>query len=218
MGPTTAAAGSVTPARLSLAPIGGAPFSLDASLDTVGVVDGDLLALQPIPAGSAAPGIVEDIADAAVIFSTSRLKPWGIGHIQRGALAAVVGLVWAATGLAVTHRVVTGAPAGLFAVGAIAVLAARGRLGIPFTARGRGVLGGRAGAHRRGVGVGGTGQLWRGAGDAGRRRGHRVVADQPDPSSARKWKSYRGFHRDGGARAWVCCWPPAPSRYGSCRW
>lgn len=114
----------VTPARLSLAPIGGAPFSLDASLDTVGVVDGDLLALQPIPTGPAAPGIVEDIADAAVIFSTSRLKPWGITHIQRGALAAVVGLVWAATGLAVTHREVTGAPAGLFAVSAIAVLTA----------------------------------------------------------------------------------------------
>ncbi len=120
----SAATGSVNPARLSLAPIGGAPFSLDASLDTVGVVDGDLLVLQPVPAGPAAPGIVEDIADAAVIFSTSRLKPWGIAHIQRGALAAVVGLVWAATGLAVTHRAVTGAPAGLFAVSAIAVLAA----------------------------------------------------------------------------------------------
>src|SRR6201992_1049896 len=87
-------------ANLSLAPTGGAPFSLDASLDTVGVVDGDLLALQPVPAGPAAPGIVEDIADAAVIFSASRLKPWGIAHIQRGALAAVVGLIWAATGLA----------------------------------------------------------------------------------------------------------------------
>ncbi|MDF2826402.1 MAG: type secretion integral rane protein EccD, partial [Mycobacterium sp.] len=62
------------PRRLSLAPIGGAPFSLDASLDTVGVVDGDLLALQPLPLGPAAPGIVEDIADAAVIFSTSRLQ------------------------------------------------------------------------------------------------------------------------------------------------
>jgi type VII secretion integral membrane protein EccD len=114
----------LTPVRLSLAPIGGAPFSVDASLDTVGVVDGDLLALQPVPAGPAAPGIVEDIADAAVIFSASRLQPWGMAHIQRGALAAVSGLVWAATGLAVTHRVMTGAPAGLFAVGAIAVLAA----------------------------------------------------------------------------------------------
>lgn len=63
--------------RLSLAPVGGAPFSLDASLDTVGVVDGDLLALRPVPVGPAAPGIVEDIADAAVIFSASRRKPWG---------------------------------------------------------------------------------------------------------------------------------------------
>ena len=47
---------------LSLAPIGGAPFSLDATLNTVGVVDGDLLALQPVPAGPPAPRIVEDIA------------------------------------------------------------------------------------------------------------------------------------------------------------
>src|ERR1700712_2436084 len=110
------------PARLSLAPIGGAPFSLDASLGTVGVVDGDLLALQPIPAGPAAPGIVEDIADAAVIFSTSRLKPWGIAHIQRGAIAAVVGLIWAVTGLGIVHRVATGSPVGVFAVGAVALL------------------------------------------------------------------------------------------------
>jgi type VII secretion integral membrane protein EccD len=112
------------PVRLSLAPIGGAPFSLDASLDTVGVVDGDLLALQPLPSGPAAPGIVEDIADAAVIFSAARRKPWDIAHVQRGALAAVIGLVLAATGLAVTHRVVTGAAAGLAAVGAIAALTA----------------------------------------------------------------------------------------------
>ena len=150
-------AGSATPARLSLAPIGGAPFSLDASLDTVGVVDGDLLALQPVPAGTAAPGIVEDIADAAVIFSASRLKPWGTAHIQRGALAAVVGLVWAATGLAVTHRVATGAPAGLFAVSAIAVLAALAGLANRSPRARRGALGCRAGAHRRGVGLGGTG-------------------------------------------------------------
>lgn len=110
--------------RLSLAPIGGAPFSLDASLDTVGVVDGDLLALQPVPTGPSAPGIVEDIADAAVIFSASRRKPWGPRHIGTGALTAAVGLVLAATALAVTYRVVTAAPAGLLAVAAIAVLAA----------------------------------------------------------------------------------------------
>ena len=111
-------------AQLSLAPIGGAPFSLDASLDTVGVVDGDLLALQPVPTGPAAPGIVEDIADAAMIFSTSRRKPWGTAHIQRGALAAAILVALLATGLAVTYRAATGALTGLLAVAAIAVLVA----------------------------------------------------------------------------------------------
>ena len=110
--------------QLSLAPIGGAPFSLDASLDTVGVVDGDLLALQPVPTGPAAPGIVEDIADAAMIFSTSRRKPWGTAHIQRGALAAAILVVLLATGLAVTYRAATGALSGLLAVAAIAVVVA----------------------------------------------------------------------------------------------
>ncbi|MGB8390819.1 type VII secretion integral membrane protein EccD [Mycobacterium sp.] len=110
--------------HLSLAPIGGAPFSLDASLDTVGVVDGDLLALQPVPAGPAAPGIVEDIADAAMIFSTTRLKPWGTTHIQRGALAAAITVAFLATGLGVTYRVATGALSGLVAVSVVAALAA----------------------------------------------------------------------------------------------
>jgi type VII secretion integral membrane protein EccD len=111
-------------AQLSLAPIGGAPFSLDASLDTVGVVDGDLLALQPVPTGPAAPGIVEDIADAAMIFSTSRRKPWGTAHIQRGALAAAILVVLLATGLAVTYRAATGALSGLLTVAAVAVVVA----------------------------------------------------------------------------------------------
>ena len=115
-------AGAVS--HLSLAPVGGAPFSLDASLDTVGVVDGDLLALQPVPIGPAAPGIVEDIADAAMIFSASRLKPWGTAHIQRGALAAAIAVTLLATGLAVAYRVATGALAGLLAVSAIAALVA----------------------------------------------------------------------------------------------
>ncbi|OBI55217.1 type VII secretion integral membrane protein EccD [Mycobacterium sp. E787] len=111
-------------AHLSLAPIGGAPFSLDASLDTVGVVDGDLLALQPMPVGPAAPGIVEDIADAAMIFSTSRLRPWGIADIRLGALAAAIVVAFLATGLGVSYRVATGAPSGLVAVGVIAALTA----------------------------------------------------------------------------------------------
>jgi type VII secretion integral membrane protein EccD len=117
-------ASDIAPSHLSLAPIGGAPFSLDASLDTVGVVDGDLLALQPVPAGPAAPGIVEDIADAAMIFSTSRLRPWGIAHIQRGALAATITVAFLATGLGVTYRVATGALSGLVAVCVIAALTA----------------------------------------------------------------------------------------------
>jgi type VII secretion integral membrane protein EccD len=111
-------------AQLSLAPIGGAPFSLDASLDTVGVVDGDLLALQAVPAGPAAPGIVEDIADAAMIFSASRRNPWGAAHIQRGALAAVIAVTLLATGLGVTYRAATGGLAGVLAVGAIAIIVA----------------------------------------------------------------------------------------------
>ena len=71
------------PVRLSLAPVGGAPYSLDATLDTVGVVDGDLLALHAVPTGPAAPRIVEDIADAAVIFSAARQRPWGAANIAR---------------------------------------------------------------------------------------------------------------------------------------
>ncbi|CAN5446275.1 type VII secretion system ESX-3 subunit EccD3 [soil metagenome] len=115
---------TATPRRLSLAPIGGAPFSLDASLDTVGVVDGDLLALQPVPVGPAAPGIVEDIADAAVIFSASRLQPWGLRHIQLAARAAVVGLVLAITGLGVANIVASGEPIGLYVVSVLAAITA----------------------------------------------------------------------------------------------
>ncbi|CAN5263038.1 type VII secretion system ESX-3 subunit EccD3 [soil metagenome] len=112
------------PRRLSLAPIGGAPFSLDASLDTVGVVDGDLLALQPVPAGPAAPGIVEDIADAAVIFSASRLHPWGIRHIRLATRAAVVALILAITGLGVATVVAADEPVGLYVVSVLAAVTA----------------------------------------------------------------------------------------------
>lgn len=110
------------PARLSLAPIGGAPFSLDATLDTVGVVDGDLLALQEIPAGPAAPRIIEDIADAAVIFS-GREKPWGPAQIQRVAGVAVIALILLGTALAAAFRITTGHSAGLFTVAGIAAVA-----------------------------------------------------------------------------------------------
>jgi len=113
---------SATPAELSLAPLGGAAYSLDATLDTVGVVDGDLLALQPVPAGPPAPRIVEDIADAAAIFSAARENPWGNAHIRRFAAWAVVALTVLATALATLVRVRTGQPAGLFTVIGVAVL------------------------------------------------------------------------------------------------
>jgi type VII secretion integral membrane protein EccD len=111
-----------TPSRLSLAPIGGAPFSLDATLDTVGVVDGDLLALQAIPTGPPAPRIIEDIADAAVIFSAARERPWGPAQIQRLAAVAGIALILLGTALATTVRLLTGHSAGLFTVAGIAAV------------------------------------------------------------------------------------------------
>lgn len=114
--------GEHSPVPLSLAPVGGAPFSLDATLDTVGVVDGDLLALQPVPAGTPAPRIVEDIGDATVIFSAAREKPWGTTNIAQGAGVAVIGLALVATALATVHRIVNGGDAGLFAAAGIATV------------------------------------------------------------------------------------------------
>jgi type VII secretion integral membrane protein EccD len=114
---------AANPTRLSLAPIGGAPFSPDATLDTVGVVDGDLLALQPVPAGPPAARIVEDVADAAVIFSAARDRPWRAVDIQRAAALAVIGLIVAATGVAVAHRILTGELVGLITVSAVAAAA-----------------------------------------------------------------------------------------------
>jgi type VII secretion integral membrane protein EccD len=116
------------PVALSLAPVGGAPFSLDATLDTVGVVDGDLLALQPVPAGPAAPRIVEDIGDAAVIFSAAREKPWGKSHIERFAGAALVALIVVATVLAAVYRAATGGSAALIVASAVAILTVLGAL------------------------------------------------------------------------------------------
>lgn len=115
-------AAGASPSRLSLAPIGGAPFSLDATLDTVGVVDGDLLALQAIPTGPPAPRIIEDIADAAVIFSAARERPWGPAQIQRLAAVAAIALILLGTALATTVRFVTGHSAGLFTVAGLAAV------------------------------------------------------------------------------------------------
>lgn len=116
------------PVALSLAPLGGAPFSLDATLDTVGVVDGDLLALQPVPVGPAAPRIVEDIGDAAVIFSAAREKPWGPAYIERFAGVALIVLIATGTVTAAVHRAATGGNVGLIVASAIAVLTVLGAL------------------------------------------------------------------------------------------
>ena len=115
-------------AILSLAPVGGAPFSLDATLDTVGVTDGDLLALQPVPPGPAAPRIVEDIGDAAVIFSAARERPWGPAHIERFAATSLVGLILVATIVAWLHHAAEGGNAGLIVASAVAVLTVLGAL------------------------------------------------------------------------------------------
>lgn len=112
------------PTPMTLAPIGGAPFSVDASLETVGVVDGDLLALQPVPAGPTTPGVVEDIADAAVIFSAARKRPWGPHRLQLGARIAAAVFVVALTALAIAHRAATASVIGLYAVSALAAVTA----------------------------------------------------------------------------------------------
>lgn len=126
--PTGDGTATATPVQLSLAPVGGVPFSLDATLDTVGVADGDLLALQPVPAGPPAPRIVEDIADAAVIFSAARERPWGASHVERGAAVAALALVVLATVIATAHRLATGQQAGLFTVSGVALLTVLGAL------------------------------------------------------------------------------------------
>lgn len=115
---------TASPTPMTLAPIGGPPFSVDASLDTVGVVDGDLLALQPVPAGPTAPGVVEDVADAAVIFSAARTRPWGPHRLQVGARLAAAVFVVALSAVAITHRAATASVIGLYAVATLAVLTA----------------------------------------------------------------------------------------------
>ncbi|GAY17430.1 type VII secretion integral membrane protein EccD [Mycobacterium sp. shizuoka-1] len=110
------------PTPMTLAPVGGVPFSLDASLDTVGVVDGDLLAVQPVPAGPPSPAVVEDIADAAVIFSAARQRPWGPPRLQLGARLAATVFVVALCAAAVAHRAATGSVVGLYAVSALALV------------------------------------------------------------------------------------------------
>ena len=85
----------------SLAPLGGTPFSLDATLETLAIDDGEQLMLCKLPPGPAAPPVVENIADAAAIHSNNQFKPFE--HRLLGSAAQVVVLTLGALvcGLAV---------------------------------------------------------------------------------------------------------------------
>lgn len=72
----------------SLAPLGGTPLSLDATLDTVGVADGEQLMLCALPPGPAAPPVIEDLADAAAIHSAQRFRSFEHGMLTAAAQAA----------------------------------------------------------------------------------------------------------------------------------
>jgi type VII secretion integral membrane protein EccD len=74
----------------SLAPLGGTPFSLDATLETLAIDDGEQLILCKLPPGPAAAPVVEDIADASAIHSANQFKPFE--HTMLSGLAQVV--VW----------------------------------------------------------------------------------------------------------------------------
>lgn len=58
----------------SLSPLAGTPFSLDATLESLGVSDGQQLMLCKLPPGPPAPPVVENIADAAAIHSAQQIK------------------------------------------------------------------------------------------------------------------------------------------------
>ncbi|MDQ1716462.1 MAG: hypothetical protein QOE89_415 [Pseudonocardiales bacterium] len=72
----------------SLKPLGGTPFSLDATLETLNIDDGEQLILCKLPPGPAAPPVVEDIADASAIHSARQFKPFT--HQLLPAMAQVV--------------------------------------------------------------------------------------------------------------------------------
>ncbi|AGB27325.1 type VII secretion integral membrane protein EccD (plasmid) [Mycobacterium sp. JS623] len=94
------------PRPYSLAPLGGTPFSLDATLETLAIDDGEQLILCKLPPGPAAPPVVEDIADASAIHSARQFKPFTHAQLPMVAQAAVLGLGALVCGLAIDgwHR------------------------------------------------------------------------------------------------------------------
>lgn len=84
----------------SLAPLGGTPFSLDATLETLAVSDGEQLLLCKLPPGPTAPPVVEDIADAAAIHSASQFRPFTHDVLPVAGQAIALGLGALICGLA----------------------------------------------------------------------------------------------------------------------
>ena len=127
----------------SLAPLGGTPFSLDATLETLAINDGEQLILCKLPPGPAAPPVVEDIADASAIHSARQFKPFT--HQLLPAMAQVVVLVLGALvcGLALDgwHRGYQWWAAGALGVLAVIFIAAT----VLLRRRGRAVAAGRMG-------------------------------------------------------------------------
>jgi type VII secretion integral membrane protein EccD len=85
----------------SLKPLGGAPFSLDATLETLGINDGEQLMLCMLPPGPAAPPVVEDIADAAAIHSAQQSRVFDPAMLGPAAQTAVLAVAALISGLAV---------------------------------------------------------------------------------------------------------------------
>ncbi|PJE02613.1 MAG: type VII secretion integral membrane protein EccD [Mycobacterium sp.] len=85
----------------SLAPLGGTPFSLDATLGTLAIDDGEQLLLCRLPPGPAAPPVVEDIADASAIHSASQFKPFEHPMLRTAAQVTVLVFATLVCGLAV---------------------------------------------------------------------------------------------------------------------
>lgn len=86
----------------SLAPPGSTPFSLDATLESLAIDDGELLLLRQLPPGPTAPPVVEDIADASAIHSASQFKPFTHALLPNVAQIVVLSLGALVSGLALT--------------------------------------------------------------------------------------------------------------------
>ena len=85
----------------SLAPLGGTPFSLDATLQMLAVPEGEPLMLRMLPPGPTAPPVVEDLADAAAIHSAKQFKPFETEMLGPAALVAFLAVGAFITGLGV---------------------------------------------------------------------------------------------------------------------